>query len=204
MSTPWTDDSRLTRRLQPKADVTNPASCRGLAVGRPVARAWLERAVYMIDYRLEHSTDASQRAAIIHEIGPLLHASWVRLIVDWRLLEPARGTYDSAEVGHLDALVDGLHAAKVKIILTTYSVPSWAQDSYWWKHPPAGYANGPQSFYAIRSAALGDYADLGQFLSTHFVGRVQALECWNEPNLWSYIYPQRTAGDEVRRQELAE
>jgi len=51
-------------------------------------------------------------------------------------------------------------------------------------HPPPGYANGPQSFYAIRSAALDDYADLGQFLATHFVGRVQALECWNEPNLW--------------------
>ena len=26
-------------------------------------------------------------------------------------------------------------------------------------------------------------------------GRVQALECWNEPNLWTFLYPQRVAGD---------
>jgi hypothetical protein len=24
---------------------------------------------------------------------------------------------------------------------------------------------------------------------------VQALECWNEPNLWTFLYPQRTASD---------
>jgi len=49
--------------------------------------------VYMIGYRLEHSTDASQRAAIIHEIGPSLKTRWVRLLVDWAALEFERGTY---------------------------------------------------------------------------------------------------------------
>jgi len=163
-----------------------------LMVAAPPAPA-LEKG--LIDYRLERSTDASQRAAIIHEIGPRLKARWVRLVVDWAALEAKRGTYSPSVVAQLDALVDGLHAAGVKVILTTNRMPKWAQNSHWWKHPPAGYAKGPQSFDAIRSGALADYADLGQFLATHFAGRVQALECWNEPNLWSYIYPQRTAGD---------
>jgi hypothetical protein len=74
----------------------------------------------MIDYRLEHSTDASQRAAIIHEIGPSLKTRWVRLLVDWAALEFERGTYSPTEVAQLDSLVDGLHAAGVKVILTTH------------------------------------------------------------------------------------
>ncbi|HEY5474053.1 MAG TPA: hypothetical protein VIK32_12800, partial [Candidatus Limnocylindrales bacterium] len=147
------------------------------------------------DLRLERTTDAAKQAVLIKEIGPRLKTRWVRLLVDWAALESVRGTYSPAKVAQLDSLVDGLHAAGVKVILTTYRMPTWAQNSYWWKHPPQSYAKGPQAFYAIRSGALDDYADLGQFLATHFAGRVQALECWNEPNLWSYVYPQRTAGD---------
>ena len=147
------------------------------------------------DMRLEHTTDAAAQAAMIHEIGPDLKARWVRLLVNWSALETKRGTYSPSAVAQLDALVDGLHAENVKVLLTTYSMPKWAQNTHWWKHPPAGYAKGPQPFYAIRGGALNDYANLGQFLAMHFAGRVRALECWNEPNLWYYLYPQRTAGD---------
>ena len=61
-----------------------------LMVAAPPAPA-LEKG--LIDYRLERSTDASQRAAIIHEIGPSLKTRWVRLLVDWAALEFERGTY---------------------------------------------------------------------------------------------------------------
>jgi len=167
-------------------------ACVVLALAAPPAPA-LEKGI--IDARLERTTSATERAAIIHQIGPTLKTRWVRLLVDWAALESVRGTYSPARVAQLDSLVDGLRADSVKVILTTHRMPRWAQNSYWWKHPPASYNKGPQSFYAIRSGALGDYADLGQFLATHFAGRVQALECWNEPNLWYYIYPQRTARD---------
>ena len=68
-------------------------------------------------------------------------------------LEPTRGEYSPIELARLDALVGSLHAAGVKVILTTVSMPIWATDSYWWSHPPAGYAEGPQPFYPIRSDA---------------------------------------------------
>ena len=180
------------RRLAVAALALLAMACAGLVTIAPSAPA-LQKG--LIDDRLEHSAVASQRAAIIHEIGPRLRARWVRLTVDWATLEAKRGTYSPSVVARLDALVDGLHAAHVKVIITTYRMPTWAQNSHWWKHPPPGYARGPQPFYAIRSGALGDYADLGRFLAAHFAGRVQALECWNEPNLWYYIYPQRTARD---------
>ena len=131
----------------------------------------------IIDARLEQTTDAAQRTATIHEIGPTLKARWVRLMVDWSALESQRGTYSPSPVARLDALVEGLHAAKVKVILTAARMPTWAQDSKWWKSPPAGFAKGPQPFYAIRSGTLGGYANLGRFLATHFAARAHALEC---------------------------
>ena len=141
------------------------------------------------------SAGAAARGALIQEIGPGLHARWVRLVADWSRLEPQRGAYVPAEVQRLDDLVDGLHARGVKVMFTTCSLPAWASDQYWWAHPPAGFPEGYQPFYPIRDDALTDYARLGEFLAKHFRGRVQALECWNEPNLWPFLYPQRTPTD---------
>ena len=98
-------------------------------------------------------------------------------------------------MARLDALVGDLRAARVKVILTTSSMPAWATDTYWWTHPPAGHAQGPRGFYPIRSDRLRDYGDLAEFLARRYKGKIQALENWNEPNLWPYIYPQRTADD---------
>ena len=132
---------------------------------------------------------------MVREIHRGLGAPWVRLLVQWGHLEPTRGAYSATELDRLDALVDGLHAAGVKIILTTANMPTWASDSYWWSHPPAGYDEGPQPFYPIRSDAIRDYGNLGEFLARRYKSSVQALEHWNEPNLWTYLYPQRTEGD---------
>ena len=167
-------------------------ACATQLVGAQAAAA-LDKG--LIDVRLEQTGDAAEQATIVREAGTTLKARWVRLLVDWSALEADRGTYSPSAVTHLDALVDELRAENVKVILTTYKVPKWAQDASWWKHPPSGFPTGPQPFYAIRSGALDDYSRLAEFLAVHFAGRVRALECWNEPNLWSYIYPQRTASD---------
>jgi hypothetical protein len=183
---------RIRERAQPNFVIGLLVAGAALAIAAPAAPA-LEKGLQ--DMRLAHTTSVPERAAISHEIGTTLKARWVRLFVDWSTLEAQRGTYSPAAVAQLDAVVDGLHAEGVKVLLTTHAMPKWAQDRRWWKHPPAGYAKGPQSFYAIRKGALGDYGDLGQFLASHFAGRVQALECWNEPNMYYYLYPQRTGGD---------
>jgi hypothetical protein len=168
--------------------------CAGFAAG-PAAPSVHAVAKGLIDRRLETATSAVDQAALIKQIGPQLGARWVRLTVDWQLLEPTRGVYDAARVKRLDELVDGLHARHIKVILTTCYLPAWATDKSWWTHPPTGYPEGYQPFYPIRTGALSDYARLGEYLARHFKGRVQALECWNEPNLWPYVYPQRTPDD---------
>jgi hypothetical protein len=150
----------------------------------------------LIDTQLEElPTRSAARAGMINEIHTRLGASWVRIIASWPALEPARGSFSPTEFARLDALIGGLHAAGVKIILTTCYMPAWASDSYWWSHPPVGYPHGPQPFDPIATGALKDYGNFGEFLARRYEGRVQALECWNEPNLWPYIFPQRTAAD---------
>jgi Cellulase (glycosyl hydrolase family 5) len=170
------------------------ASLASAGVAPAPARAGVAKGI--VDAALEAQPAGSTAApGMIREIRRGLGAGWVRMTVSWAALEPERGAYSQPELQRLDALIKGLHAAGVKVILTVSAAPTWAQDSSLWEHPPAGVAKGPQPFYAVRSGALRDYERLGTFLARRFKGRVQALECWNEPNLWSYIYPQRTAGD---------
>jgi len=96
----------------------------------------------------------------------------------------------------LDSLVADLHGAGMHVMLTTCYLPRWASDSSFWDDPPPSYAHGYQSFYPIRDDALADYGRLAEFLADRYAGQIDGFECWNEPNLWGYLYPQRVAGDE--------
>jgi hypothetical protein len=158
------------------------------------ARASLAKGI--VDAALEVQPAASTASpGMIREIDRGLGAKWVRLAVHWSIVEPRRGSYSTAELERLDALVDGLHDAGLKVMLTLDSAPTWAQDSSLWQRPPAGLPKGPHGFYAVREGALDDFGRLGASLARRYAGRVQALECWNEPNLWTFLYPQRVDGD---------
>jgi polysaccharide biosynthesis protein PslG len=165
----------------------------GTSIAAP-ARAGVAKGVCSLQLDSETATSPA-RASMVREVSHGLGARWVRINLNWAALEPTRGEYSPAELARIDALVGELHTAGTRIILTTYYLPNWATDSYWWTHPPAGFADGPQAFYPIRDDALRDYGDLGEFLARRYTGQVQALECWNEPNLWPYLYPQRTEKD---------
>jgi hypothetical protein len=165
----------------------------GLALPR-VATAKVGKGI--IDMALEAQAPGSAATpGMVHEIDRGLSARWIRLHVGWSALEAERGTYDPTELRRLDGLVDQLHRAGVKIILDVLATPAWAQESSLWRNPPAGESPGPHAFYPVRRGALADFGALGHFLALRYAGRVQALECWNEPNLWMFLYPQRTPSD---------
>jgi Beta-galactosidase len=119
----------------------------GLAAG-PAASPAVAVSKGIVDVYLEGApADSTARAAMVREIGHSLDAEWFRIFANWAALEPTRGEYSAAQLARLDALIGDLHAAGIKVLLTTLSTPTWAQDSYWWSHPPAGFAKGPQGFY---------------------------------------------------------
>jgi hypothetical protein len=74
-------------------------------------------------------------------------------------------------------------------------VPKWASDSGYWDHPPTGYADGYQPFYPMTTGALANYEAFAKHLATVLKGEVLGYEAYNEPNLWPYIYPQRSDRD---------
>ena len=150
----------------------------------------------LIDVLLEaEPAESTARAGMIREIDRGLGTHWVRVVVDWSRLEPTRGSLRAGR-GRAPRRPRRRPARRRRQGRPHDLLPArLGERPYWWSHPPAGYAEGPQAFYPIRDGALGDYRDLAEFLARRYKGRAQALECWNEPNLWPYIYPQRTAGD---------
>jgi len=119
--------------------------------------------------------------------------------VHWSSLQPSSSGYRQSYVAQLDAIMSQLHAKDVKIIMTIVDVPKWASDRRLWNSPPDGYKKGVyKPFYAMdinRRAVRKAFGDLGEYLARRFKGSAGYFECWNEPNLGRYLYPQRTAAD---------
>ena len=135
----------------------------------------------------------------LHEIRSELRASVLRLDCLWPLAEPARGQYsdadDSGYLSGLEATVSSAHTLGLEVIVTMCYVPQWASDSAYWDDPPPGYSNGYQRFYPMAAGALTDYEAFAEHLATTLKGEVLGYEAFDEPNLWPYIYPQRTVAD---------
>lgn len=138
------------------------------------------------------SDDPAAWDTLAHE----LHPQVIRVDLEWRLLEPHRGVYDDAYIARLATGIDTMRASGAKVLVQVSSVPRWASDSAFWKHPVPGDKAGVfRGFYPLRRDRLADLRRCLEHLSAALNGKVLAYACWNEPNLWSYIYPQRTASD---------
>ena len=135
-----------------------------------------------------------------------LGTRWTRVIVDWSKLQKSDprasglegdAKYNAAYVKQLEYVTQNLHAAGINVILTLYLVPQWASNSKFWNSPPRGYSRGVyEPFYAMKT---GDPSVMNAFQATctYLTSKlgpgpygVKHFECWNEPNLYQYLYPQ--------------
>jgi hypothetical protein len=81
-------------------------------------------------------------------------------------------------------------------MLTCSHTPKWASNRTFWKNPPGGFTPGRYyAMYAMSRTYLPDIKTFAQHIAVYFGASVDSYECWNEPNLWTFIYPQRTASD---------
>jgi hypothetical protein len=111
--------------------------------------AWLEYGPGSLDSRI----------AQIDELG----VDVVRVTLDWRQTEPARGRYDWSRA---DALLDGLRAAGIAPLVTLYGSPAWANGGRGENWAPTSGS----TFAAFARAAAERYPF------------VHLWEIWNEPN----------------------
>ena len=140
--------------------------------------------------------DATKQNSILTEIADQLHANVVRLMVFWADTEPQKGVFDDTYLATIKQAITAARAHGLKVIITTYAPPAWAEDTSLWKHPPGGFAaNTYQNFYAPRADAIPEYGAFARHIARYFKGQVFAYECWNEPNIFWFLYPQQVAGD---------
>ncbi len=92
-----------------------------------------------------------------------LRFTWIKQQVEWKDTENPKGTY---YWGELDRIVAAAARHKVHVMLSVVKAPEWATGG------GHGFPKDPQDLYDFMKA-----------LATHFKGRVDAYEIWNEHNL---------------------
>jgi hypothetical protein len=172
----------------------------GLAAA-PAAEAAVARAI--VDVELQDADETSQ-AEWVHEFATQLRARYLRLSVEWNRAEPVSGVYDEAllaRVGHVLDLVaaenlDLPAEENLRVVITVVGTPRWASDRSYWNLPPIGKGV-YEPYFAPCADAVDDFGTFAGMLAARFKGRVFAYECWNEPNLWTWFYPQVLGDDEM-------
>lgn len=178
-----------------------------VSVARPEG-AGAKVAKGLVDASLERAyCDVSSIPSVAQDMGAGgLGATWTRINVHWAALQPdepadpAAPVYDAQYLARLDAVIAGLHAQGLQVILTPIDVPRWASDQRLWSDPPSDNEPGYQPFYALdtrsSSKALPSFRALGAFLASRYGAPeygVTHMEVWNEPNLGLWLYPQRVS-----------
>lgn len=127
-----------------------------------------------------------------------LGVRYLRLSVLWKVAEPQAGVFDE---GYLAAVADVAalaHERGIRLLVSFSATPWWASDRSLWDDPPGGYASGRHyDFYPPAPDRLDDFAAFVREVAGRLRGMVHGYECWNEPNLWVFFYPQ-TRGDDER------
>jgi hypothetical protein len=92
---------------------------------------------------------------------------WIKFQLPWKDFEGSPGARNFP-----DDVVNELNAAGIRILLSVVKAPNWARPGntdFSVEGPPANNQT---------------YADFVGALAAHYKGRVQAIEVWNEQNLW--------------------
>ncbi len=119
------------------------------------------------DYGIQVDPRGNKAANIGHIQA--LGFRWVKLQMPWKDVEPNPGDY---QWGMWDDVIGAYSGAGIKVLLSIPKAPDWAR--------PAGddrSVEGPPADYGTFARFLGEVAQ-------RYKGRVQAIEVWNEQNLW--------------------
>jgi hypothetical protein len=134
--------------------------------------------------------------ALIDEFADTLGADVVRINFCWSDAELAPGVYESDYIGRAVSAIRAARARGMQVLVVVYETPSWASDrSVWGTAPPGDEAGVYHSYYPPSLGSLDELTAFMTHLSSLLRGEVLAYSCWVEPNLWAYLYPQRTASD---------
>jgi polysaccharide biosynthesis protein PslG len=131
-----------------------------------------DRPVTSVDYGV-HMFIADRPATTDRDLHEATDAGfhWQKSLFEWREIEGvAKGQFDWSDA---DRVVRASHAAGLKIIGRLDFEPMWARKDQAHNGPPDNY----QDYWDFVSAFVSRYRNGSA------IGRVHAIEIWNEPNL---------------------
>jgi hypothetical protein len=129
----------------------------------------------------------SDDAATQLDLAEQAHASIIRTIVDWYQVAPRRpanpaDSFDAAyNFTDLDALVQEAAARNIRVLITIWGTPRWANGGRRPNYAPTRPADLTRFAQAIADRYSGRHAGLP------YVGR---FSVWNEPNLGIFLSPE--------------
>jgi polysaccharide biosynthesis protein PslG len=128
--------------------VTPPRDGYGFSVGAPMT--------YMSHIDADRELDAAAKT----------NATWLRVLIDWHLVEPMPGAFDW---GYVDHWINGARQRGLNVLGLIAYTPDWARTpGSYFSAPPID----PNTFAAFSEKVVQRYRD-----------RVSSWEIWNEPNV---------------------
>jgi len=116
-----------------------------------------------------------------------MHVTWVRVDVDWSVVEPARGQFDWS---YPDTLVDAATAHGMKVLIVVAFSPAWTR---------AVPADPEAKASHLRPDQVTDFADFARLAAERYASRgTGGWEIWNEPNSTKF-WPPAPDADEYGR-----
>lgn len=124
----------------------------------------------------------AERIAVLDKLKAA-NLQWVRIDMAWAGIEATyKGERAAWYTSRVDFCVDEASKRGLKVLLTLWRTPGWANGYKDFSAPP----NNPQ-----------DYADFARWAAARWAGKVQAWEVWNEPDpvqtFWTGTVPQYAA-----------
>ncbi|MGU3432792.1 beta-galactosidase [Actinomycetes bacterium M1A6_2h] len=109
------------------------------------------------------------------EAASSVGASWIRVEVSWRVVEPTPGAFDWSNV---DRVVDTANRHGLKVLGLVGYAPPWASTP-----GPTSLLPGSRPADPV---AFGNFAGVA---AARYAGRIGTWEVWNEPNIAAFFAP---------------
>jgi len=128
--------------------VSAPQDGYGFSVGAPMT--------YMSNVDADRELDAVAKT----------RATWLRVLIDWHLVEPMPGAFDWGYVGHW---INGARQRGLNVLGLIAYTPDWAM--------------APGSYFSAPPVDPSTYAAFAAKVAQRYGDRVTNWELWNEPNV---------------------
>ncbi len=171
-STPTSTPSpTATRTPTPPPSPTPRVVQQERVQAQPTASGPPPPAVKPVNVPFAYGIQADPRGNTAGNIGNVqrLGFNWVKFQMAWKDVESAPGDFSW---GMWDELINAYTANGINVLLSIPKAPDWARP-----FDDDKSVEGPPSDPALYAAFVGNVAG-------RYTGRVQAIEVWNEQNLW--------------------